>query len=67
MTCPSCSAVNPPKKWAKGRWLGEGGFGKVYKCHDYDNPESKLAVKLVEINPNRDPDTEKVLCTFILQ
>ena len=53
--------------WTKGRKFERGAFGQVHMCTDNDNPGRQLVVKLVEIHPDPDPETEKLLCIFLLQ
>ena len=59
-----CSAVNPPKNWSKGKLLGAGAFGQVFICHDRDTGR-QLAVKVVDIDPQSDPGTQKVLGSYL--
>jgi len=47
--CLDCGkAVGAPVNWKKGRRLGAGGFGQVFKCHDLDTGRD-LAVKEVSV------------------
>ena len=59
--------MNPPKTWSKREELGKGSYGNVYLIQADDNPKQQLVVKLVEIDPNTDLKTKKVLCTFLPQ
>ena len=51
--------VSPPMNWSKGKLLGAGAFGQVFLCHDH-NTGRQLAVKVVDIDPQSDPATQKV-------
>jgi len=46
--CLDVSAIRAPVNWSKGRKLGSGSFGQVYKCYDRDTG-CDLAVKEVSI------------------
>ncbi|PAA76239.1 hypothetical protein BOX15_Mlig024460g1 [Macrostomum lignano] len=47
-----------PDNWKQGDLLGQGAFGKVYKCHDQDSGRL-FAMKVVQLDANQDPATSR--------
>lgn len=34
--------------------MGKGQYGQVYKAHEIDNPSNLVALKLIDIEPEKD-------------